>query len=81
MHPERVNWLLRWPRQISPARARFLDRTKGPGSIYPPELAGIEVTPLALGPAIDVLPLGGDGRVAQEKEAGLDLPDGRLDDN
>lgn len=48
-----------------------------------PKLAGIEVTPLARGQAIDVLPLGGDCGVAQEKEAGLDLPNavGRLDDN
>lgn len=37
-----------------------------------PKLAGIEVMSLARGQAIDLLPLGGDGGVAQEKEAGLD---------
>ena len=31
-----------------------------------PELAGIEVTPLARGPAIDLRPLGGVGGVAQK---------------
>ncbi len=52
---------------------------RGPDSTYPPpELAGIEVMPLALVLAIDVIPLGG---VAKEKEVRLDLLDDRLAHN
>ena len=48
-----------------------------------PKLEGIEVTALARYQAIDVLPLGEDCGVAQEKESGLDPPhtDDRLGNN